>query len=98
MRPPAAGSAADFYGSDATRCVSGPSRADFSDHAAERADQYDVPYEEAADADLEGHSSRRRNAGRANWQVQRGRLVVVYDWPVQGDPTLARIRSLWLRG
>jgi hypothetical protein len=78
--------------------VSGPSRADFTDHAAERADQYDVPYEEAVDAVLEEHSSRQRNAGRANWRVRRGRLVVVYDWPVSGDSTLALIRSIWLRG
>ena len=78
--------------------MSGPSRADFTDHAAERASQYGVPYEEAVDAVLEEHSSRRRNPGRANWQVRRGRLVVVYDWPVMGDSTLALIRSLWLRG
>jgi hypothetical protein len=76
--------------------VKRPHRVEFTDHAAERAERYAVPYSEVADAVLEEHHRRRSNPGAAEWQIQRGRLVVVYDWPTEGDETTARVVSLWL--
>lgn len=69
----------------------------FTDHAAERAQRYGVPYGDVADAILEEHPRRTSNPGEADWQVRRGRLVVVYDWPNEDDKATARVVSLWLR-
>jgi hypothetical protein len=77
--------------------VSRPHRVAFADHAAERAQQYAVPYNEVSDVVLEEHPRRRSNPGEADWQVQRGRLVVVYDWPDANDEVTARVASLWFR-
>lgn len=75
-----------------------PHRVAFTDHAVDRADRYGVTQAEASDVVLEGHPRRVRNPGDADWQIRRGRLVVVYDWPDAGDDATARIVSLWLRG
>jgi hypothetical protein len=76
--------------------VNPPHRVAFTDHAAERAERYAVPYSDVADTVLEEHTRRRTNPGSADWQIRRGRLVVVYDWPDAGDDTRARVVSLWL--
>jgi hypothetical protein len=76
--------------------VSRPFRVAFSDHAAERARRYGVPYNDIADTVLGEHVRRRTNPRSATWQVQRGRLVVVYDWPHAGDETTAHVVTLWL--
>lgn len=73
----------------------GPHRVAFTDHAAERAAQYAIPHVEVADVALEEHARRRGNPGAADWRVRRGGLVVVYDWPDEGDETTARVVSLW---
>jgi len=46
---------------------------------------------------LEAHDRRRRNPGRADWRLLHRGIVVLYDWPVAGDPTLALIRTAWRR-
>lgn len=74
-----------------------PSRVVFTDHAAERAELYGIPYNDVADAVLDGHDGRRRNPGQAGWQIRSTRLVVVYEWPDEGDPGVARVVSLWPR-
>jgi hypothetical protein len=72
-----------------------PCRVVFTAHAAERATRYDLPFTDVAEVILENHSSRRRNPGAGDWQVRRGSLVVVYDWPDEGDQTAARVVTLW---
>lgn len=67
----------------------------FTDHAAERAQRYGLPRADIADIVLAEHPHRRRNPGAADWQVRRGQLAVVYDWPDAGDDTTARLVSLW---
>jgi hypothetical protein len=76
--------------------VNRPHRVAFTDHAADRAERYTVPYTAVADAVLDEHPWRRTNPGAADWQVRRGRLVVAYDCPDAGDETTARVVSLWL--
>jgi hypothetical protein len=46
---------------------------------------------------LDGHRKRRRNKGRAAWQVVAGRLVIAYDHPDGDDPLVARIVTIWRR-
>lgn len=75
-----------------------PHRVVLSDHAAERAERYGVPWNQVADAVLEEHRRRRMNPGAADWLVRRGRLVVVYNWPDAGDESAARVVSLWIAG
>ncbi len=77
-------------------CVQ-PHRVVFTDHAADRAEKYAVPFSDVADVVLEGHRHRTFNPGDADWQVHRDRLVVVYDWPDAGDEATARVVSLWLQ-
>jgi len=44
---------------------------------------------------LAGHGRRSRNRGAAEWRLTVGRLVLVYDYPDQGDPATACIVTLW---
>jgi hypothetical protein len=44
---------------------------------------------------LENHPVRRRNPGPADWLVEGGRLMIAYNWPDQGDATIARVVTLW---
>ena len=76
-------------------CVRGPSRIAFSDHAAERARRYRIPVRDVADAILERHEQRRRNAGSGDWVIRGSGLVVVYNWPDDSDATTARVITVW---
>jgi hypothetical protein len=73
-----------------------PVRVSFSEHAAERASKYDLPYTDVADAVLEQHGKRRRNPGSADWLVISRRLVVAYNWPHKGDQMTAHVVTLWI--
>ena len=75
--------------------MDGPGRVAFSDHAAERAERYGVPFTDVADAVLDGHAQRQRNVGSGDWIVTRGSLAVVYNWPDEGDALTARVVTLW---
>jgi hypothetical protein len=75
--------------------MKGPSRVAFIEHVAGCATRYEVPFMDVADAILQKHSSRRKNPGAGDWQVRRGPLVVVYNWPDEGDQTVARVVTLW---
>lgn len=72
-----------------------PSRVVFTDHAAERAVRYGIPYRDIADAVLGGHERRQRNSGAGQWIVRKPRLTVIYDWPDGEDQTTARIITVW---
>lgn len=72
-----------------------PSRVVFTDHAAERAARYGIPYGDIADAVLDEHERRQRNPGAADWLIRKGRLTVIYDWPDGDDETTARVITVW---
>ncbi len=46
---------------------------------------------------LEHHRERRRNTGRARWQVAAGRLVIAYEHPDGDDLLVARVVTVWRR-
>lgn len=73
-----------------------PSRVVFTEHAADRAARYDIPYVQVSDAIVDKHGQRVRNPGAGEWQIRAGRLVVVYNWPERGDPVSARVVTLWV--
>ena len=72
-----------------------PSSVRWTDHALVKAQILRVPRADVERAVLEGHAGRRRNVGAAEWRIGSGRLVVLYDHPDDGDPTTARIVTLW---
>lgn len=76
----------------------------WTDHAELRLGQRGLTRFEVEEAVREGHEARVANRGDADWRVEavRGdgrRFVVIYDCPVRGDASLARVVSVWpLRG
>jgi hypothetical protein len=69
----------------------------WTDHALTKARFLGFAREDVERAVLDGHRSRRRNAGDAEWRVTSGRLVVLYDHPDGDDRSVARIVTLWRR-
>jgi hypothetical protein len=49
------------------------------------------------DAVLEGYDRRVRNVGAADWRLELGRLVILYNHPDARDATTARIVTVWRR-
>jgi hypothetical protein len=76
--------------------VQAPSRVVFTEHAADRAVRFAVPYSAVTDVILGRHQGRARNIGRGDWLIRAGNLVVIYDWPDRGDPVTARAVTLWV--
>jgi hypothetical protein len=74
----------------------GPHLVRFTDHAAWRAERRGIGLEDAESIVLEQHERRRSNrAGNAAWRVERGRIVVLYDWPIGDDEATALVRTVW---
>jgi hypothetical protein len=69
-----------------------------TDHAAWRAGRRGIGPDEVESIVLEEHGRGRADrAGAAAWRVDRGRIVVLYDWPVDGDEATALVRTVWRR-
>lgn len=69
----------------------------WTDHALDKAQQLSFARHDVESALLDGHGRRRRNKGRAGWQVVAGRLVIAYEHPDGDDPLVARIVTIWRR-
>jgi hypothetical protein len=67
----------------------------WTDHALDKAQQLSFVRHDVESALLDGHRKRRRNKGRATWQVVAGRLVIAYEHPDGDDPLVARIVTIW---
>ena len=66
----------------------------FTDHAARRAGRRGIGLATVVDL----HDRRRRNpGGAAEWRVEGGGIVVLYDWPTGDDHGVALVRSVWRR-
>jgi hypothetical protein len=55
---------------------------------------------EVEQAVRDGHFARAVNQGNADWRIEGARsdgrhFAVIYDHPALGDPTQARIVSVW---
>jgi len=69
----------------------------WTDHALVKAGMLGFPRADVEEALLQHHHARQRNQGAAGWRVTVGRIVIVYDHPDQGDPSTARLVTLWRR-
>ena len=75
----------------------GPVSVRWTLHALGKAERLGYTREWIEQTVLEDHRKRIRNAGSAGWCLARGRLVVVYEHPDDGDALRARIVTLWRR-
>ncbi|MFI5004623.1 MAG: DUF4258 domain-containing protein [Solirubrobacterales bacterium] len=66
-------------------------------HALDKAQRLGFARSDIEAAVLDGHSQRRRNPGKAGWQVVGGRFVVVYEHPDGDDPLTVRVVTVWRR-
>jgi hypothetical protein len=79
-------------------------RFQWTHHAELRLGERQLTRGEVEQAIRDGHGDRQINAGRADWRVHGIRsdeksFAVIYDSPVEGDSSSARIVSAWpLRG
>lgn len=64
-------------------------------HAEERLSERGLTRERVEQAVRELHPIRETNDGEAEWRVDAGRFVVVYDHPDDEDIDAIRIISAW---
>lgn len=69
----------------------------WSDHALVKAELLGLARMDVEQIVLAGHRQRTRNAGAADWLVERGRLVVAYNHPDGSDDLAAYVVSVWRR-
>jgi hypothetical protein len=72
----------------------------WTEHAEQRLAERGLTRVDVERAIREGHDARRINTGDADWRVHGIRpdereFEVVYDHPIGGDRTAARIVSAW---
>ncbi|HSS32091.1 MAG TPA: DUF4258 domain-containing protein [Solirubrobacterales bacterium] len=72
----------------------------WTEHAERRLSQRAFSKAQVDEAIRDGHASRQINRGDADWRVygtrsDGRRFAVIYDHPSLGDPTVARIVSVW---
>jgi hypothetical protein len=75
--------------------MSSPTRARFGDHARRPIPQRRLSRDQVEAVVIPGHDQRTRNSGRADWRLRHRGIVVLYDWPDDGDPTSVLVRSAW---
>lgn len=75
--------------------MSGPSIFEWTLHARVKAGREALVPTDIEGAVAEHHDERRRNPREADWLLTVRRLVVAYNWPLEGDRTRARIISVW---
>lgn len=64
-------------------------------HARDHCLDWGLSFQEVGDLVLAEHERRRRNPREADWLVAGRGLIVAYNWPDAGDPTSARVVTLW---
>ena len=75
----------------------GPTIVMLDEYCIRRASLRGIALHDAVAIVLEGHARRRRNRGSADWRVADRGIVVLYDWPCDGDVSTACIRTVWWR-
>ena len=66
-------------------------------HAEMRLRQRGLARESVELALRERHANREINRGPADWRIEAGHFVVIYDHPDRGDPRTVRIVSVWAK-
>lgn len=66
-------------------------------HASDRLSERGLTRSAVEAAIHEGHGLRATNDGEADWRVDNGRLVVIYDYDERADVSTVRIVSVWLK-
>ena len=66
-------------------------------HAEDRLPQRGLTRVQVERAVRELHPLRETNDGEAEWRIDAGRFVVVYDHPAGGDIDAVRIVSAWAK-
>ena len=72
-----------------------PSIVAFTWHAERRALERGLVLPDLADLVLKHHDRRRRNPGNADWIIHASGVVILYDWPDEGDAITALVISVW---
>jgi hypothetical protein len=76
-------------------------RIDWTSHAQERVAQRGLSPGEVEEVIRQQHAVRALNRGEADWRLygerpDGRRFAVIYDHPVLGDATAARVVSAWV--
>jgi hypothetical protein len=66
-------------------------------HALERLPERGLTRTMVEQAVRDGHPTREKNEGEANWRVNAGGFSVLYDHPTDGDLDTIRIVTAWPR-
>jgi hypothetical protein len=64
-------------------------------HALDRLPKRGLTREEVERAVRDGHPIRETNAGEADWRIDAGGIVVLYDHPDKDDINAIRIVTAW---
>lgn len=72
-------------------------RITWTTHAEDRLPQRGLTRERVERAVRDLHPIREENEGEAEWRVDAGSFVAVYDHPDSRDTMTARIVSVWLK-
>ncbi len=67
----------------------------WSDHAQAKAVILRAARRDIEEAVIEHHDRRQSNPGPAAWRLTVGPWVILYDHPDRGDPSVARVVTLW---
>ncbi len=66
-------------------------------HAADRLSERGLTWSTVEAAVRERHDMRTANDGEADWRLDTGRFVVIYDYDERVDVSVVRIVSVWHR-
>ncbi len=66
-------------------------------HAEDRLPERGLTKEQVERALVKGHPLRVANAGEADWLLDAGHFVVIYDHPDSGDIDAVRIVTVWTK-
>jgi hypothetical protein len=64
-------------------------------HALERLAERGLTREDVEGAVHDEHPTRETNPGKADWRIDTGRIVVLYDCPDKRDIDVIRIVTAW---
>jgi hypothetical protein len=67
----------------------------WTEHALERLPERGLTRSTVERAVRDGHAVRNSNNGDADWRIDAGAFIVLYDQPVNGNSNAIRIVTAW---